>query len=230
MTHEEFCAAAGVEIDTAAFARLERLAAALLAANQRLNLVHVADEAELWRRHILDSLMPLRWLKLDKPKSVLDLGTGGGLPGLPLACVAEQWWVTLLDSVGKKARAVEEIAAAAGLTNARVVCTRAEQLAHDPQHRERYDFVFARAVARLPVLVEWAAGFLRSNREAWLYKAGPGVADERKDAAPALRRCGLHSVDAHPYQLPGDTSDRLLLIYRKAGALPAALPRRSGVK
>lgn len=128
--------------------------------NRRINLISRRDESNIWLSHILHSLTPLFLLKLPERIKVLDLGTGGGLPGIPLAVVHGGMEISLLDSIRKKTTALQEILAELGIPEAGVVPGRAEEVAGDPVHAARYDMVVARAVAPLPDLVRWARPLL----------------------------------------------------------------------
>ncbi len=237
MTHEELTAA-GHDVSPAAYARLVRFVAALLAENEVLNLTAARDAADVWRVHICDSLAlrpcvtPEDPAHLAEPRSgaprLLDLGSGGGLPGIPLACVCEMLHVTLLDATRKKVDALRRVIAAVGLDNAEAVWGRAETLAHDPAHRERYDVVAARAVATLPVLIEYAAGFVRPDGYAWFHKSQSAADAEGAAAEAAAQACKLAYADTRRYRLPGEPTERVLVGYRKTEPLPPHLPRRPG--
>lgn len=227
MTQAEL-ASAGFVVTEAAHARLTAFVQALLDENQHLNLTAVHTPAELWRAHICDSLALLPLIDALAATSVLDLGSGGGLPGIPLACCREAVRITLLDSTQKKVAAMQRIIERVGLPTATAIAGRAETLAHDAAHRERYDAVTARAVAALPALVEWTAGFVRVGGECWLLKSAAGAEAELRSAHQAARVCGLGEPRAVPYRVPGDTADRVILVYPKQHSLPAGLPRAPG--
>lgn len=224
MTHAEVLAA-GFAIDEAAHARLAAFVRTLLTENTRLNLTAARDAATVWRVHVCDALALLPIMRAHAAASLLDVGTGGGLPGVPLACVCPDVRVTLLDATRKKIAAVASIAAQLSLPNVVTLCGRAETVAHDPAHREHYDLVTARAVAALPVVVEYAAAFVRPGGMCWLYKSD---AADCSAAAAAATTCGLASAVMRAYRLPGDESDRLLIGYSKIADTPAALPRPPG--
>ncbi len=227
MTQQEL-AAAGYDISAAAHARLAKFVHALLAENQSLNLTAARDAVEVWRGHVCDSLALAVWITKHDVARLLDLGSGGGLPGLPLACRCETLDVTLLDATRKKVAALQRIIQAVGLGHVRAVWGRAETLAHDPAHRERYDAVAARAVATLPVLIEYAAGFVRPGGHAWFFKSQATAETEAAQAESAAHACNLAPSDSLRYRLPGETTDRIILGYRKMDALPPDLPRRPG--
>lgn len=135
--------------------QMRRLLAAAREWNSRLNLVSRKDVAHLEEHHLLHSLLAARVWRPAPGANAADLGTGGGFPGLPLAIVYPECRFTLVDSVAKKCRAVEEIITAVELTNVRVLCVRAEVV------RDRFDQVLGRAVAPLPEFLRWAAPLVR---------------------------------------------------------------------
>ncbi len=135
--------------------KLGRLAALARAWNDCVNLVSRKDIGHLEEHHLLHSLAIARVLRPAPGALIADLGTGGGFPGLPLAVLYPECRFTLVDSIIKKGRVVEEIATVLGLSNVSVVTARAETI------RERFDFVLGRAVAALPQFLAWAAPLLR---------------------------------------------------------------------
>lgn len=227
MTQAEL-SAAGFEVDAAGHARLARFVACLMTEGQRLNLTAAADEAELWRRHVCDSLALRPIVAEFGAQSLMDVGSGGGLPGLPLACVCPAVRVTLLDATRKKVEAIARMVRDVGLDNVRAVWGRAEARAHDASVREQYDLASARAVAALPTLVELAAGFVRVGGQCWFFKTAAALRTEAPAAESAARRCGLVHVATVGYQLPGEATPRILVGYRKTAPLDAALPRSPG--
>lgn len=220
--------AAGHEISAAAHARLAEFVRLLLEENARLNLTAAPTAAEVWRGHVCDSLALVSLASEQGAQSLLDLGSGGGLPGIPLACVCEGVRVTLLDATRKKVDALARMIAGLGLSNATALWGRAEVRAHEPVYRERFDAVTSRAVAELPVLLEYAAGFVRSGGECWFFKSAARAAEERAAAQAAAAMCALEYVDASAYRLPGEADARVVLRYRKSGVLRADLPRAPG--
>ena len=220
--------AAGFDVNAEAFARLSEFVRLLRAENEKLNLTGTREEAELWRAHVCDSLALWPVLRGHRVQWLVDLGSGGGLPGLPLACVDEELDVTLLDATRKKWAAVQRISTGLGLARVRAVWGRAEVLAHDPAYRERFDAVTARAVATLPVLLEYAAGFVRVGGHGWFFKSVTASGDEAAQAESAARRCQLSAVEPVRYKLAGDEDERMLMAYRKEAVLSAKLPRGTG--
>jgi 16S rRNA (guanine527-N7)-methyltransferase len=209
--------AAGFSVSDDAHALLARYVSLLLAENQHLNLTGVRHAPTLWRAHICDSLALLRVLGEGRPLRILDIGTGGGMPGIPLACVDAGLDLTLLDATQKKTAAVERFAAGLGLENVQVVWARAEQLVTAPVHRQKYDVVTARAVANLSKLLADAPAFLRPGGRIWLFKSRQALGAESQAALPTVRRARLRPLEPVYYLLPGDTHERVLLGYERAG-------------
>ncbi len=194
MTREEL-RAAGHDVGAAAYARLAEFVRLLMEENARLNLTAAKTAAEIWRGHVCDSLALAGLVSERRVQALLDLGSGGGLPGVPVACVCEGVRVTLLDATRKKVDAAARMIARLGLSNATALWGRAEVRAHAPAYRERFDAVTSRAVAELPVLLEYAAGFVRSGGECWFFKSAARAAEERA-AAQAPRPCVCWSTSA----------------------------------
>jgi 16S rRNA (guanine527-N7)-methyltransferase len=216
------------ELAPGARERLARLVRLLLHENRRVNLTGARSEDDLWSRHVADSLALLAVLPPGAGTRLLDLGSGGGLPGLPLACVRPDLHVTLLDATRKKVDAVRRIVAELNLANVAALVGRAETVAHDPAQRERYDVVTARAVAALPLLIEYAAGFLRVGGTAWFYKTARALETELAEATNAARICRLTYISARPHGQPGERGGCVLVAYRKDSSLDRGLPRAPG--
>lgn len=161
----------GVALSAEQITLLERYAGWLRDANEKVNLTAITRPEDVETKHFADSLSLLpfvqRWAeaaKVDEKGAlrVVDVGTGGGLPGIPLAIARPGWQVTLMDSVRKKARLVEEGIGLLGLADrVQMVCDRVENVGRLPAHREKYDLAVARAVAALPVLAEWLLPLVR---------------------------------------------------------------------
>jgi len=224
MTRDEL-EAAGFPIDADAYPRLATFVALLLEENQRLNLTAVRRPAVVWVRHVCDSLAAVPILDERRAARVLDLGTGGGVPGVVLACVRPAVHFTLLDATRKKVAAVERMAAALGLVNVEMLWERAERLGHVPAQRERHDVVTVRALAQLPVALEYAAGLVRVGGTACLFRSSRAVAAEMAAAAQVAADCRLECSDIRRYNLPGGGGERAIAVYSKTAPLRRKWPR-----
>jgi 16S rRNA (guanine527-N7)-methyltransferase len=149
------CRKNGLTLDEPGLAMLERYADLLREWNARVNLISRRDTENLWSAHLLHSVSMLFVADLPAAANVMDLGSGGGLPGIPLAIVRPDLRVVLVDSIAKKTAALSAMVSELGLPNVEVVCGRAEQLA--PGHERRYGVVIVRAVAALEDLLKWSA-------------------------------------------------------------------------
>jgi 16S rRNA (guanine527-N7)-methyltransferase len=220
--------AAGFAVSDDAYALLARFVEHLHDENTRVNLTGAKTPAEIWRVHVCDSLALVPLVREHGAAQVLDLGSGGGFPGVPLACVCPDVTVTLLDATRKKIAALERILAAVGLTNVRTLHGRAETLARTLAQREQFDVVAARAVGSLSVLIEYAAGFVRPGGLCCFYKSAAALEDEQRQASQAARLCALTARAVHSYRLPQETQPRVLVLYDKRAALSRHLPRSAG--
>lgn len=198
------------------------------AQNKKVNLVSCTTRDELITKHVQDSLALLEVFELEKGQRVLDLGSGGGFPALPLALMSPQAEVVCVDSVGKKMKAVEAVAKAAGLTNVRTVTGRFEALGHDSAYREAFGLVVARAVAALPTLLEYAAPFVCVHGLFIAYKSRDYL-EELEASKKAQSVLGLEFEGAIDYELDEGMGSRSLVIFRKTRPLGDDVPRRVGV-
>lgn len=202
----------------------------LLAWNQAVNLTAIRDPVGVARGHVLDSLAALPLVRALGAGRLLDLGSGGGYPGLPLA-VATPLEALLVDSVGKKARFLHTVTAALGVADrVRVTSFRAEALAADPAHRGRWPLVTARAVAGLDELVELAWPLLTAGGHLVAWKRSP-LDDELVAAGRAITalegglvEAGRVAVHGIPAGIPG-LEEHVLVVATKLHPTPAGFPR-----
>lgn len=196
--------------------------------NKRLNLISYRNREELEVKHVQDSLSLLEIFELEKGQRVLDLGTGGGFPGVPLAILSPETEFVLMDSVGKKMAAVQAMVEAVGLKNIQTVAGRFEELAHAAEYREAFGMVVARAVAPLPTLLEYAAGFVCVHGVFVAYKSAQ-YQEELKASMAAQRLLHLEFEGPIDYELAGGMGSRSLLVFRKTKPLPDSYPRKVGM-
>lgn len=179
----------GVTLDDAQAARLGDYLARLVAMNELLNLTAVTDPVEVWRRHGVDALSLVPHLAhLPAGGRLLDVGSGGGVPGIPLAIARPDLELTLLEATQKKAQFLVDVSEAIGLTNVEVYAERAEDM-DDSVLTEAYDVVTARAVAKIENLLAWTAPFAKRGGHL-LFIKGERAPEELKNAKRALARFG----------------------------------------
>lgn len=199
--------------------------------NERFNLTAITDWEGILVRHFLDSLSCLKALprkSLAAGARVIDVGTGAGFPGLPLKLICPEMQLTLLEATGKKVTYLEHVVRALGLKGVKIVHGRAEELGHDPAHRERYDWALARAVAEMPVLAEYLLPLVRVGG-AILAQKGEGAAAEVHAAEAAITTLGGRVRQLVPVELRGLAETRHLIVVDKVAATPDNYPRRPGV-
>lgn len=222
----------GIDLNDGQLARLDQLGAALREGNKRANLTSITDPAEIETRHFLDSLsaaLPLlERLKAGEAPRLVDVGSGGGMPGLPLKIVFPAVRLTLVESVNKKADFLRQTVEQLGLQNVEVVAERAEVAARDPAHRDTYDWATARALGSLPVVVELCAPFLLPGGLLVALRGGDLEADLLA-ATPAFHALKVWTRTPLPVELPGLPHGRGLIVGEKYAATPRAYPRRAGL-
>ena len=199
----------------------------LLDWNTRMNLTALTAPEDVAVKHIIDSLTAYDAALFDGARTLIDVGTGAGLPGIPLAVYAPHLTVTLLDSLNKRMRFLTEVTAAMGLQNVRCIHARAEEAARTAEHRAAYDIVVSRAVARLPVLLEYTLPFVRVGGTLLALK-GRAYAEEQKEARRAAEVLGGDRITARPVHLPGLDDVRAILTVTKERQTPAIYPRGGG--
>ncbi|MCC6300658.1 MAG: 16S rRNA (guanine(527)-N(7))-methyltransferase RsmG [Anaerolineales bacterium] len=199
----------------------------LLEWNQKFNLTAIRDVESIRTKHFLDSFSCVLAWKANPPASLVDVGTGAGFPGLPLKILYPNMQLTLVESVGKKAMFCQRLVSALGLEHVQVVNARAEEVGQDPNHREKYDWAVARAVANLNVLSEYLLPLVKVGGTALAQKGASGV-EEAKSAQKAIKLLGGELMELIPVNLPDVAEERCLVVVNKVTATPVKYPRKAG--
>lgn len=200
----------------------------LAAWNAHTNLTAITDADEIRVRHFLDSLSVALAVPLPPDARLIDVGTGGGFPGLPLAIVYPQLKVTLLEATGKKINFLEHVIQVLGLTNAVTLKARAEDAGHLPDQRATYDIVVARAVARLPSLLEYLLPLAKVGGVCVAMK-GRTAEQEAADSRRALLTLGGRLQGITSLTLPGLDEPHHLVVIEKTAPTPMHYPRKPGI-
>lgn len=196
--------------------------------NARMDLTNVAEDEEWIDRHLCDSLIPLAFEgMIPGAGRVIDVGTGAGFPGLPLALARPDLSFVLLDSQQKRLDFLAAVIDVTGAANVQLLHSRAEDGARMKLYRERFDLAVARAVAPMPVLAEYLLPYVRVGGSALCWK-GPALADEWESGRRAAFLLGGKALDPVPVRIPGRDWHHCLLRIRKDRTTPAAYPRKAG--
>lgn len=212
-----------IVLDEKQEALLRRYVSLLVEANSRARLIGPSDPEVIWSEHILDCLATIDILPSQKG-TVLDLGSGGGLPGMIWAVCRPELQIVLCDSIRKKAELLRSMAASLGLENVRVEAIRSEELAS--RERETFLLVGARALSHLGTVAELCAPLVRKGGVILAMK-GPGVEAELAEIRNPWTFLGLSSPEMTSYELNGKS--RYLVLLHKNAACPSAIPRRPGM-
>ena len=196
--------------------------------NQKFNLTAIRDSESIRTKHFLDSFSCVLAWKASPPEHLIDIGTGAGFPGIPLKILYPNLKLTLVESVGKKAMFCQHIVRVLGLEHVDVIQSRAEDLGQNPQHREKYDWAVARAVANLNVLSEYLMPFVKVGGMALAQKGESGPA-EAQSAEKAMELLGGKLKQLIAVNLPGVADDRYLVVMEKVAATPPKYPRKPGI-
>ena len=200
----------------------------LLEWNAKMDLTAVTEEADMIDRHYVDSLMALTIPELiPQGASLIDVGTGAGFPGLPLALARADLRVTLMDAQQKRLNSLQAVLDALNVQNVTLVHARAEDGARMKEHRECYDVAVARAVAPLPVLAEYLLPYVKVGGKAVCWK-GPAVQDELGAGKKAAFLLGGKLAEPIPVAIPGQEWQHLLLPIAKQTKTARQYPRKAG--
>ena len=229
MTFAEILAARGAEAQLSfteeQLAQFTRYYELLVETNKVMNLTAITEPEEVVVKHMVDSL--LAYEDGMQGKTLVDVGTGAGFPGVPLKIYCPSLRVTLVDSLGKRLRFLEQVIDELGLKGIRCEHLRAEDAGRSKKHREQYDYVTARAVARLSVLSEYCLPLAKKGGQ-FIALKGSRFAEEIEEGEAAVKILGGKIISAEPVKLPGLDDGRAIIKIAKIKATPAQYPRKAG--
>ena len=197
----------------------------LIERNKKINLTAIEDEKEIILKHFIDSLTVQKYIK--NAQNIIDIGTGAGFPGIPLAIVNEKSNIVLLDSLNKRINFLNNVIQKLELSNVKAIHGRAEDLAKIVQHREKYDIVISRAVAPFNILLEYMLPFNKVNSYTIAMK-GSNI-EEVDISNNALKKLGGKIEKIEKIKLPNTDIKRNIIIVRKIEETPKKFPRKAGI-
>ena len=219
----------GLQLSREQIAAFKLLEEELLEWNNRFNLTAIRDKEGIETKHFLDSLTCLMALDLNAaPRSLIDVGTGAGFPGIPLKLMLPNMRLTLVESIQKKAGFCTHVVEKLGLRQVQILPERAEDVGQDPAHRESYDLATARAVAAMPTLVEYLLPLVRIGGLVIMQK-GESAQLEALKSEKVIQRLGGKIRVILPVELPGVADERYLVVLEKVARTSADFPRRTGL-
>lgn len=224
----EQLAALGIDLSEKQLKQFETYFSLLVEWNEKMNLTGITERGAVYEKHFYDSMTLTKVVDLNEVSSLADIGSGAGFPSIPLAIAFPHLKVTIVDSLAKRIRFLEELTSQLGLAYVSPLHGRAEDVARLRAHRDQYDIVTARAVARLAVLNEFCLPFVKAGGT-FIAMKGTGISEELSESKYSIDKLNGKLVRIEQMQLPSEGADRHLVLIEKTNATPAAYPRKAGV-
>jgi len=217
----------GLDYTEDAIEKFRRYMELILEWNEKVNLTSITNREEFVIKHYIDSIAICGFPQMKEAQNVIDVGTGAGFPGIPLAILQPDKTFLLLDSLNKRIRIIEEIAREIGLRNVSLLHGRAEEQAQNRAYRERYDLCVSRAVANLAVLAEYCLPFVRVGGWFAAYKSETAE-EELKESRRTISILGGQPEEIGKLNIKGYDLNHRILFIKKTGMTPANYPRKAG--
>lgn len=195
--------------------------------NQKMNLTGIEDEKEVFIKHFLDSVSAVTKGYIQDGMSLIDVGTGAGFPGMPLKICLPELKVTLLDSLNKRINFLQEVASKLSIEDIEFIHGRAEDFGKNEDYREKFDIATARAVAGLPVLMEFCVPFIKVGGYFVCLK-GPNANLELEESKKAMEVLGVEYIEKIDVKLPEIDLNHNILVFKKVKNTPSKYPRKAG--
>lgn len=231
MNEEQFYEALkekGIELSTEQKQQFDTYFKTLVEWNEKMNLTAITDQPSVYLKHFYDSISAAFYVDFTKVTSLCDVGAGAGFPSIPIKICFPHLHITIVDSLNKRIQFLNHLSNELGLKNMNFVHSRAEDFGRNPQYREAFDLVTARAVARMSVLSELCVPLVKEGGQFVAMKAASGE-DELKDAKKALSVLGVKLNEEFNFVLPVEESDRVIFTFDKVKATPKKYPRKPGM-
>ncbi|RSK52131.1 16S rRNA (guanine(527)-N(7))-methyltransferase RsmG [Bacillus canaveralius] len=224
---QKMLAEKGVNLSQDQLDQYEKYYQVLVEWNEKMNLTAITDKQEVYLKHFFDSISASFYMDFNEPLKICDVGAGAGFPSIPIKIVFPHLNVTIVDSLNKRITFLEHLAEMLNLADVRFIHDRAETFGQNSKHREAYDIVMARAVARLSVLSELCLPLVKVGGTFIAMKAA-SANDELEAGQKALDILGGKLKEVHSFMLPVEGSERNILIISKEKQTPKKYPRKPG--
>lgn len=198
----------------------------LLEWNEKINLTAITDVDDIILKHFIDSMTVLKYI--EKDKSIIDVGTGAGFPGIPIAIMREDVKITLLDSLNKRINFLNEVCSELKINNIETIHGRAEEAGQNKKYREKYDIAVSRAVANMTTLSEYLIPFVKVGGICICMK-GSEIDHELEQAKFAIKELGGKIEKVEKFNLPDSDIERNIVIIKKIKTTPNKYPRKAGM-
>lgn len=218
----------GIQLTDKQLEQFETYYELLIEWNEKMNLTGITEREAVYEKHFYDSLTLVGAVQFDKQSSLADIGSGAGFPSIPLAIIYPHLQVTIIDALAKRIRFLEEVTNKLGLTKVLCLHSRAEDAARLRDHRDNYDVVTARAVARLAVLNEFCLPYVRPGG-LFIAMKGTDLSVELDESRYSVGKLCAKIQDVIKLTLPSEGAERHLIICAKKSPTPSAYPRKSGI-
>lgn len=218
----------GITLDARQLEQFELYYQELVSWNEKMNLTGITERDQVYTKHFYDSISLAFYLDMKESKNLADIGSGAGFPGIPLKICFPHLKLTIVDSLAKRITFLQHICDTLKLEGVQLIHGRAEDIARQPGHRDAYDVVTARAVARMALLNEFCLPFARKDGTFAAMK-GADPTEELKEAKLSLKELRGQWIKVEPFKLPVEESARHIVLIKKTGVTPAKYPRKAGV-
>ncbi|MEC0373525.1 16S rRNA (guanine(527)-N(7))-methyltransferase RsmG [Paenibacillus chibensis] len=217
----------GIELSSSQLDQFETYYRELVSWNEKMNLTGITDRDQVYTKHFYDSISLGFYVDMNRVQTMADIGSGAGFPGIPLKICFPQVQLTIIDSLNKRIGFLQHIAKETGLEQVQLLHGRAEDWARKPEHRDHYDLVTARAVAKLAVLNEFCLPYAKVGGIFAAMK-GSSPDEEVKEATRSLKELKGRLNRVEKFSLPVEEAERHIIIIDKTAGTPGKYPRKAG--
>ncbi len=218
----------GLELTDIQLEQFDQYYELLVETNKLMNLTAITEYEEVILKHFIDSLAIVNVVDITQYNTIIDVGTGAGFPGIPLKIVYPHLKLTLLDSLNKRIKFLQDVCGKLGLKDVTFVHGRSEDIGQDKNYREKYDICVSRAVANISTLSEYCLPFVKIDGDFISYKAG-GSTKEVKEGMNAIKKLSGELNDIHEFVLPNSDISRSFVFIKKIAKMNRMYPRKAGI-